>query len=139
MSNTLYKKIKKKVKYLYYINKILLITSVIVITYIGSDIYSKSKKTISFQEVQKIQNADRIIEQPRMQLEVMGQHFHYITANRAIWNPNKDIIDLYNIKVDSTLGTMRSDILTIKNNNTLLEFRGNPIFNLYLENNKKEI
>jgi len=141
LSKNLYKKINKKIIVLKTLYKFFISLSILIFIYIIIDMYSKSQTRISFMRNDSTDKRDRLIHNPRMQLEPNKDDFHYIIADKGIWNIDKDEVDLYNVKADSTLGTITSNFVKVKDKNTLLEFRGNPVFTLYFEkqdNNNKE-
>jgi len=134
----LYKKINKNISFLKNLYKIFTVLSAILFIYIILDMYSKSKTSINFTDDSKSSTKDRVIINPKMQLEPNSDDFHIVISDKGIWDIEKDEVELYNVKVDSTLGIITSDNLTIKDDNMLLEFRGNPVFTLNLEKNKNE-
>lgn len=138
----LYKKINRNLIFLKYLYQIFVVASIFVFVYIALDMYFKSQKSISFAGGKSAERVvERVVNNPRMQLEPNKSDFHYIISDKGVWNVDKDEVDLYNVRADSTLGIITSDSVKVKDENSLLEFRGNPIFTLYLEqenNNNKE-
>jgi hypothetical protein len=130
---SLYKKIRRNLRLLKLIYGIFVIASLMLFLHIILDIYFKSQKSISFTG-NNVRTINRVMDGPKMQLEPNSEDFHVITADQAVWNVDKNETILYrNVKLDSTLGTIRCDTVNVKENNTLLEFRGNPVFILNLK------
>lgn len=137
----LYKKIHKNLTLLKNLYKILVVLSAVMFIYIVVDMLARSKKSLSFVDDDGTKTADRVIMKPKMQLEPNSEDFHLITSDKGVWDVEKDETKLYNVKVNSTLGVITSDEVNIKDDNMLMEFRGNPVFTLNLEeenNDNKE-
>lgn len=135
---TSYKKINKNLFFLRELYRLFIIISIIIFAYIVVDIHLKSQKSISFLEEDTKKTLNKFIIKPRVQLEPSKDDFHIIDSEKGVWNINSDETKLYKVKVNSTLGTITSDTLDIKDDSNLLEFRGNPVFVLNLENNKEK-
>jgi len=134
----LYKKIHRNLIFLKNLYKVFVVLSAIMFIYIVADMNLRSKKSLNFADDNNVKTVDRVIIKPRMQLEPNSEDFHLIISDKGVWNVEKDETKLFNVKANSTLGIITSDVVNIKENNMLMEFRGNPIFILNLEKNNND-
>lgn len=136
----LYKEITEELNYFKHVCLIFVCLSIFFFVYICLDLHFGTKKVINLLEKDSevsVQHGERLIYQPRLQLE-RGDDLHYIVSTKGTWDLESDIIRLRDVEVESTLGKISSDILIIKDNNRIMEFEGDPVFTLNLENNTEE-
>jgi len=130
---------KKAVFHLHLMGVFFAISFVIValsIGYILSDIKNSSKDVIVIVdgknkpdfEKEQIQE----ILKPRAEIEHFGKDYTYVISEKGIIEQkgDKETIFLENVNVNSTFGHVKSDNLVVKNNRTILEFRGNPVLTI---------